>query len=165
VRVKLLFMIVVGAGVLAATSSAARLDLIRGTGGPDSLNGTDGPDLIYARGGNDVVRAHDGNDLVYAGQGNDVVRGGPGNDIIYGGAGDDVIWAGAGGDVQYGGTGNDVLHALANDNQRDVLDCGPGYDVAYVIEHDPVTLHGCEQVIRLSPDDAAALAAANDDNG
>jgi hypothetical protein len=56
------------------------------------------------------------------------------------------------------------LHALANDNQRDVLDCGPGYDVAYVIEHDPVTFHGCEQVVRLSPDQAAAQAAANEDN-
>jgi hypothetical protein len=75
------------------------------------------------------------------------------------------MWAGPGADVQYGGTGNDVLHALANDNQPDVLDCGPGYDVAYVIEHDPVRLHGCEQVIRLTAAQAAAMAAANDDNG
>ncbi len=74
------------------------------------------------------------------------------------------MWPGAGVDVQYGGQGNDVLHALANDNQRDIIDCGPGYDVAYVIEHDPVTLHGCEKVVRLSPDEAAALSAANDDN-
>jgi hypothetical protein len=76
-----------------------------------------------------------------------------------------VTWVGSGADVQYGGPGNDVLHALANDNQRDVLDCGAGYDVAYLIQHDPVTLHGCEQTIRLSPPEAAALAAANDDNG
>ncbi|OAI54705.1 hypothetical protein AYO48_04745 [Gaiella sp. SCGC AG-212-M14] len=59
----------------------------------------------------------------------------------------------------------DSFHALANDNTRDVMDCGPGRDVAYVIQHDPVTLRGCEQVIRLSPELAAALAAANDDNG
>ena len=45
-----------------------------------------------------------------------------------------------------------------------MLDCGPGWDVAYVIEHDPVTLHGCEQVIRLSSDQAAALAQAGGDN-
>src|SRR5207248_8056515 len=75
-----------------------------------------------------------------------------------------VMWPRAGVDVQYAGQGNDVLHALANDNQRDIIDCGPGYDVAYVIEHDPVTLHGCEKVVRLSPDEAAALSAANDDN-
>jgi len=35
--------------------------------------------------------------------------------------------------------------------------------VAYVIEHDPVRLHGCEQVIRLSQADAATQAAANGD--
>jgi Ca2+-binding RTX toxin-like protein len=84
---------------------------------------------------------------------------------MFAGQGNDVTWAGAGADVQYGGPGNDILHALANDNQPDILDCGTGYDVAYVIEHDPVRLHGCEQVIRLSAEQAAALAAANDDNG
>lgn len=164
-KAKLVFFAATAALVVAATVSAARLDVIRGTDGPDNLNGTPGTDLIYARGGNDVIRAHDGNDVVYAGQGNDVVRGGPGSDAIYGGPGNDVTWAGAGADVQNGGSGNDILHALANDNQPDILDCGPGFDVAYVIVHDPVRLHGCEQVIRLSPDEAAALAAANDDNG
>ena len=84
------------------------------------------------------------------------MRAGRGNDVVFGGRGDDVLWAGAGADVQYGGEGNDVFHALANDNQRDVLNCGPGNDTAYVVEHDPVTLHGCESVIRLSQADAAA---------
>ena len=143
----------------------AAADVIRGTDGPDNLNGTAAADLIYGRGGNDIIRAHDGNDVVYGGSGNDVIRGGPGNDVLYGQSGNDVMWAGAGADVQYGGAGNDVLHALANDNQPDVLDCGRGYDVAYVIVHDPVRLHGCEQVIRLSPEQAGAMAAANDDNG
>jgi len=41
---------------------------------------------------------------------------------------------------------------------------GLGYDVAYVIEHDPATFRGCEQVVRLSPDEAAAQATANADN-
>ena len=93
------------------------------------------------------------------------MRGGPGNDAIFGGQGNDVTWAGAGADVQNTGAGNDILHALANDNQPDILDCGPGFDVAYVITHDPARFHGCEQVVRLSPEDAAAVAAANDDNG
>jgi hypothetical protein len=164
-RAKLILPAVVAALGLAAAASAASLDLIRGTDGPDNLSGTPGPDIIYARGGNDSIRAHDGNDVVYAGRGNDVARGGPGNDVVYGGAGNDVLWVGGGADVQYGGGGNDILHALANDNQPDIIDCGRGYDVAYVIVHDPVRLHGCEQVIRLSPDEAAATAAANDDNG
>jgi len=165
--VKAKLIIAVGAALLvsATAASAASLDLIRGTPGPDSLNGTNGPDIIYARAGNDGVRAHDGSDVVYAGPGNDVVRGGPGNDVLYGGDGNDVLWAGAGADVQYGGRGNDILHALANDNQPDILNCGPGYDVAYIVVHDPVRLHGCEQVIRLTPEEAAATAAANDDNG
>lgn len=164
-RGTLVLVVAAAAGVLAAGSTAARLDVIHGTTGPDTLNGTGEPDLIYARGGDDDVRAHDGNDLVFAGAGNDVVRGGPGNDVIYGGPGNDVIWPGAGADVQYGGQGNDVLHALANDNQPDILDCGPGYDVAYVIVHDPVRFRGCEQIVRLTPDQAAAMAAANEDAG
>src|SRR5438093_7410133 len=164
-KAKLILLVVVAGLVLAAAGSAARLDLIRGTDGPDNLNGTSGPDIIYARGGNDSVRAHDGNDVVYAGRGNDVARGGPGNDGVYGGEGNDVLWVGAGADVQYGGDGNDILHALANDHQPDIITCGPGYDVPYVIVHDPVRLHGSEQVIRLSPQEAAATAAANDDNG
>ena len=164
-KAKPIVIVFVAALVLAAGASAAALDVIRGTDGPDNLNGTGGSDLIYARGGNDIVRAHDGNDVVYGGQGNDAIRGGPGNDVLYGGMGNDVTWPGAGADVQYAGDGNDVLHALANDNQPDILNCGPGYDVAYVIVHDPVRLRGCEQVIRLSPAEAAAQAAANDDNG
>ena len=55
--------------------------------------------------------------------------------------------------------------AITNDNQPDILDCGPGFDVAYAIVHDPVRFHGCEQVIRLTAEQAAVLAAANDDNG
>lgn len=162
---RLVLPAVAAALVFVAAPSAASLDVIRGTDGLDNINGTSGPDVIYARAGNDSIRAHDGNDVVYAGRGNDVARGGPGNDVVYGGPGNDVLWVGAGADVQYGGQGNDILHALANDNQPDILDCGPGYDVAYVIEHDPVRLHGCEQVIRLSAEQAAAVAAANDDNG
>ena len=160
----LMLVIAVAALALAGTAAAFRLDVIRGTDGPDQLNGTAGSDLIYARGGNDIVHARDGNDVVFGGQGNDVIRGGHGNDVLYGGPGDDVMWPGAGVDVQYGGRGNDVLHALANDNQPDVIDCGPGFDTAVVLAHDPVRLHGCEKVVRLSDDEAAAMSAANDDN-
>lgn len=164
-KAKSIFLVCVVALVVALSASAATLDVIRGTDGPDNLNGTAGADLIYGRGGNDFIRSHDGNDVVYAGRGNDVVRGGPGNDAIYAGAGNDVIWPAAGADVQYGGPGNDILHALANDNQPDILNCGPGFDVAEVIVHDPARFHGCEQIIRLTPEQAAAKAAANDDNG
>src|SRR4029078_12357092 len=128
------------------------------------LNGTAGADLIYGYQGSDIIRAHEGNDLVWGGQGKTVIGGGPGNDVIYGGPDNDVIWPGAGADVQYGGQGNDVLHALANDNQPDILDCGRDSDVASVMVHDPARFRDGEQIIRLTPEEAAAQAAANDDN-
>jgi len=145
-KVKLLVLAVTGVLAVAAAASAARLDVIYGTAGADTLTGTTGADVIYARAGGDTV------------------RGRPGNDVLYGGAGNDVMWPGSGVDVQYGGTGNDVLHALANDNQPDILDCGPGFDTAIVIEHDPARFRGCEQIVRLSPEEAAALAASGGDS-
>ena len=145
-KVKLLVLAVVGMLAVAAAASAARLDVIYGTAGADTLTGTTGADVIYARAGGDTV------------------RGRAGNDVLYGGAGNDVMWPGSGVDVQYGGTGNDVLHALANDNQPDILDCGPGFDTAIVIEHDPARFRGCEQILRLSPEEAAALAASGGDS-
>jgi len=163
-KFKLFLIVAVAVLGVATVALAARLDVIQGTPGPDQLSGTPGNDLIYAKGGNDSVRAHDGNDVVFGGLGDDVLRGGSGNDVLYGNAGADVMWPGAGVDVQYGGPGNDVLHALANDNQPDILDCGQGFDTAIVIAHDPARFHGCEKIVRLRPDEAAALAEANDDN-
>ena len=126
------------------------LDLIRGTDGADNLNGTAGADLVYGRGGND-------NDPGARRQRCRLCRPGErrrprrsGNDAIYAGEGNDVTWAGAGADVQSTRRRQRLLHALANDNQRDILDCGHGFDVAYVIVHDPARFHGCEQVIRLT---------------
>jgi hypothetical protein len=92
----------------------------------DRMTGTAGADLIYGRGGNDTLRG---------GSGNDVLNGGPGNDVLYGGAGLDRL---------YGGPGTDILKA--RDGERDVVDCGPGRDTAYVDRHDRVS--GCERVIR-----------------
>src|SRR4051812_37350697 len=136
-RGRLLLLIGGLALVASASVSAAGLDVIRGTRGPETINGTAGGDLIYARAGNDAVRGQDGGDVIYGGDGNDVVRGGPGNDVIYGGEGNDVTWAGGGADVQFGGEGDDGLHALAHDNTRDVMDCGPGVGGAHGIEHHP----------------------------
>jgi hemolysin type calcium-binding protein len=145
-KVKFLVLGVAGMLAVAAAASAARLDVVYGTAGADTLAGTTGADVIYARAGSDTVRAH------------------AGNDVVYGGAGNDVMWPGAGVDVQYGGKGNDVLHALANDNQPDILDCGPGFDTAIVIAHDPARFRGCEQIVRLSPEEAASLAASGGDS-
>lgn len=126
--------------------SAAAAAVITGTNGPDRLVGTPYADQIYGQGGNDLIYGH---------QGDDVLRGGDGNDSI---------WAGVGADRESGGRGDDVLHALANDNRVDVLDCGPGNDVAYLnaAEHDRTI--DCETIHVRSPADAAAQAAAEGDN-
>ena len=57
-----------------------------------------------------------------------------------------------------------MLHALADDNQLDTLDCGPGNDTAYLNAAERARTIGCEKVIVLSPADAAAQAAAEGDN-
>jgi Ca2+-binding RTX toxin-like protein len=57
---RLILLVLIAALGVATTASAARLDFIRGTDGPDALNGTAGNDLIRARAGNDNIRAHDG---------------------------------------------------------------------------------------------------------
>jgi Ca2+-binding RTX toxin-like protein len=73
------------------------------------------------------------------------------------------MWPGSGQDVQYGGDGDDRLHALANDNQRDILDCGAGNDVAIINAREPHDLAAanCERVRRVVPTPEQAAA---DDN-
>jgi Ca2+-binding RTX toxin-like protein len=99
---------------------------LAGSARADRLVGTAGADLLYGRGGNDTL------------------LGGRGNDVLFGGAGRDVLDGGPGLDRLYGGPGNDVLKA--RDGQRDVVDCGPGRDVAYVDRRDRTS--GCERVLR-----------------
>jgi Ca2+-binding RTX toxin-like protein len=97
-----------------------------GTAGRDRLVGTAAADLIYGRGGNDVL------------------LGGRGNDVLVGGSGNDVLDGGADLDRLFGGPGNDTLKA--RDGKRDLVDCGPGRDVAFVDRFD--RLSGCERVVR-----------------
>jgi Ca2+-binding RTX toxin-like protein len=145
-----------------SSSCAGRAATIMGGARGDRIVGTGGPDVIFAGAGNDRISAGKGNDVVCAGAGNDQVLGGPGNDWLFGGPGNDVINGGPGNDVIYGGPGNDRIYpgpgrdhvfagpgndrVFARDGQRDVIDCGPGHDVAIVDAMD-VTRH-CEVVIR-----------------
>jgi hypothetical protein len=97
-----------------------------GNGGANRITGTAGNDVAYGLGGNDVL------------------LGLAGSDVLYGGLGDDLLDGGSGRDRLYGGPGNDTLRA--RDGQRDVVDCGPGRDVARVDRLDRVS--ACERVIR-----------------
>src|SRR6266508_856222 len=151
-KTKLLLGSLVALVALCAVSIAGA-ERIRGTNGDDTIIGTFGDDQIAALAGDDTVDAEGGNDQVY---------GGPGSDRLLGGAGGDLVKAGDGRDTAYGGDGDDVLHALANDNQSDVLDCGAGKDVAIVNAREPHDLAAanCERVKRVVP--TSEQAAADD---
>jgi len=102
---------------------------------PHTYSGTTGRDRIV---GSTLA------DLIYGRAGNDVLLGGRGNDVLNGGAGADVLDGGAGVDRLFGGPGNDTLKA--RDGARDLVDCGPGRDLALVDRLD--RLSGCEHVVR-----------------
>ena len=135
-----------GALTFVGAAFGATKAVFVGTAGPDTINGTPKADVIYGKAGDDSLHGLGGNDVIYGGLGSDTIRGGDGNDVEYGGPGNDVLWAGRGADALYGGAGDDVLHAVANDNQLDIVDCGPGHDVAWlnVDEKGKYVIRGCE---------------------
>ena len=96
-------------------------------------------------------------DQVLGGDAGDRVSGNRGPDLVYGNDGPDSIFGGWGADRAFGGSGDDELHALAADNDPDLLNCGPGDDKAFVLrsERPSTTLVGCETlliVVELSAD-------------
>jgi Ca2+-binding RTX toxin-like protein len=86
-------------------------------------------------------------DTIFGLGGNDTLLGGAGDDVIYGGAGNDIITGGAGADRLYGGPGSDTIYAV--DDERDIIDCGPGNDRAVVDAVDKAV--NCEVVVTSSP--------------
>ena len=127
-KYRVLGVAAVSALVLAGVALGATKAVFVGTAGPDTIYGTPKADVIYGKAGDDSLHGLGGNDVIYGGLGSDTIRGGDGND------------------VEYGGPGNDVLHAVANDNQLDIVDCGPGHDVAWlnVDEKGKYVIRGCE---------------------
>src|SRR5947208_2495531 len=67
-----------------------------------------------------------GNDRMIGGRGNDDERGGAGDDNLQGDRGADDLNGGKGDDRIDGGPGNDVINS--RDGQRDVVNCGSGFD-------------------------------------
>ena len=143
-------LIVLAALAFAATASAR---LIVGTRGDDTLTGTDnrdhilakaGNDTITGKGGSDVALGQAGNDTISGDEGPDLLFGGPGNDALDGGVGNDQIWTGWGTDTVDAGDGNDIVHSAADDSASDVIDCGPGFDRAFIRTGDVAV--NCERV-------------------
>jgi serralysin len=78
---------------------SAKVKLIKGTDGNDTLVGTDGNDKIFGLAGDDTLQGGAGNDKLFGGLGKDILEGGVGNDLLVGGAGIDTLTGGAGKDV------------------------------------------------------------------
>jgi Ca2+-binding RTX toxin-like protein len=118
-------------------------------GGGDLLVGRGGRDDLIDNGGESIrdrLFGGSGRDRLYGGRGPDLLRGGPGDDLEYGGrsdGGDDDLWGGFGNDEEFGGAGDDRLHAA--DGQADKVNCGPGFDHAWVDRRDHVSA-SCEVV-------------------
>ena len=157
--------------VLGGAASASAITVLGGGGG-DRLFGKPGADRILGRNGDDRLWGRAGADRLFGSRGKDQLRGAAGKDLLNGGPGDDRVWGGKGPDTLLGGRGKDLLNGgpgpdvvhggfgvdrlfggkgddriLARDRRRDVINCGPGRDVAVVDRFDRV-VPGCETIQR-----------------
>jgi Ca2+-binding RTX toxin-like protein len=137
---------------LAAPAGSRAPQPIAGDGHGNRLVGGAGADRIAGRGGADRIEGR---------RGSDVLAGGPGFDRIKGGAGADRISGGPGGAAMVGGPGRDEFNAVdgkpvggqgrdvirARDGQPDVINCGPGRDIAYV-DRVEEGVFGCERIVQ-----------------
>ena len=125
--------------MVALSAGAAFAALIQGNNNDNTLTGTSRSDTIHAYGGQDVVWALSGRDEVHGGSNADHLYGNRYGDTIYGGIGQDRL---------YGGYGDDHLVGRDLNNrgigQRDVLDCGPGYDT-FAADYEDRVLNNCEE--------------------
>jgi Ca2+-binding RTX toxin-like protein len=122
---------IVGAGVIALVGSALAADL-KGTRQDDRLKGTQRGDRIVGLGGDDVIRGRRGADGLAGGGGRDRIVGGPGEDALN-----------AIGGNERGARGKDRI--LARDGSADLVNCGPGRDVA-VVDAVEDGVYDCERV-------------------
>jgi Ca2+-binding RTX toxin-like protein len=155
-------------------------DRITGTPQPDQIRARGGADLVNALGGNgDFSIGGSGEDMVRGQAGQDQVIGGSvaGNfetgdlkfadsqdDVVRGGDGDDPTVAGGfgrgGHDRLYGGEGDDTMYAAQRrfpfrgnvQVNKEVVDCGPGEDTAYIDRGVDEVKDNCEKKINGFPD-------------
>jgi Ca2+-binding RTX toxin-like protein len=156
-----------GAGVVAALAWGATIKCqsgveCTGTKKADRISGTGQDDRILAKGGRDEVEGRKGSDHIEGNGGDDDLYGRAGSESfifggIFGGGGDDridggggsdqALYGGRGKDRIFGGKGADFLDGLGDEAQdeRDILNCGPGTDTAVPSPKD-VVKDNCEQI-------------------
>jgi hypothetical protein len=101
-----------------------------------------GDDVDHGTAKDDDERGGKGDDTLNGGAGDDELLGGPGKDHLYGGPGNDELFDDQGEDVLMGGPGDDRFST--RDGNQDIVDCGPGDDIAIGDPHD--TFRHCEHV-------------------
>ena len=118
----------------------AEANVLKGEGGADNITGGDGEDILEGGAGNDILDGEVGDDELYGGAGEDELWGDVGDDLLEGGseadelhgdAGDDWLDGGTGADTLIGGADNDTLIG-GNDQDRDILQGGQGYDTYHI---------------------------------
>lgn len=129
-------------GIVARAAQDAQDDVIAPTSG----------DLEHDTGrGDDQAFGGRGDDTLDGARGDDTLLGGRGDDTMIGGRGSDELFDDQGRDDLDGGPGDDRFST--RDGNRDVVDCGPGEDVAIGDERDVFT--DCEHVYRSADEDPA----------
>ncbi len=162
--------VLVGADGNDDLNGGAGDDSLAGGPGNDRLDGGFGADRMSGEAGRDAVSYEDRNapirvtfddlpndgeenegdnvaadvEIVISGAVADTLSGDGRENELNASSGDDFADPGAGLDRLFGGTGADVLRA--RDGGRDVVDCGPGEDLAIVDRQD--TARDCETVDR-----------------
>jgi hypothetical protein len=119
-------------------------DRLAGGAGQDHLHSGTGDDVLFGGDGADELHARSGDDRAHGGDGADDILTSKGDDISDGGRGGDQLFDNEGRDRLSGGRGNDRFSAV--DGDRDIVDCGPGEDIAMLDRFDKAI--GCEHVYR-----------------
>jgi Ca2+-binding RTX toxin-like protein len=164
-----------------------RGDTITGTPQPDQIRARGGDDVVKARGGDgdfsiggggkDRVRGQAGQDQVIGGsisgdfETGDLKFSDTKDDVVMGGDGDDPTVAGGfgkgGHDRLYGGEGDDTLYSAQRRFpfrgdvriNKEVVNCGPGQDVAYIDRGVDEVRDNCERKIDGFPDMGAGASS------
>ena len=92
------------------------------------MDGTSGPDILLGGPGDDILNGLDGDDTLDGAGGSDQLNGGSGDDLMTDLVGDNVFVGGVGSDTIRGGAGADRVVILLDDDGRDNVDLGAGWD-------------------------------------
>ena len=122
------------------------IELIEGTTANDVFTGSAGRDNFSGDSGDDEIHGAGGPDELYGGGGDDRMFGDAGNDKLQGASGADTVDGGRGLDQIYGDNAScsvfcsfDADTLLAQDGEKDAVDCGGGADTAHVDQLDVVS--------------------------